>query len=63
MFGWRGRDRTHDRSSNSALLYRLSYTPTYVFCPGGASGIRTHDLLVSDQVLYPAELQLHCFQY
>ena len=63
--GGRRRGRTADTGIFSPLLYQLSYPATDNGVPGG---IRTPDLLVRSQTLYPAELQVHAlfcqrFQY
>ena len=54
--GGRRRGRTADTGIFSPLLYQLSYPATDNGVPGG---IRTPDLLVRSQTLYPAELQVH----
>jgi hypothetical protein len=48
LFGWQGRDRTCDIGINSAMLYRLSYSPSL---SGAGSRHRTHDLLVTSELL------------
>ena len=54
--GGKDRDRTGDTRIFSPLLYQLSYPATVnIGVPGG---IRTPDLLVRSQTLYPAELQV-----
>ena len=57
--GGKDRDRTDDTGIFSPLLYQLSYLATLKTDIGVPGGIRTPDLLVRSQSLYPAELQVH----
>ena len=57
MNGGKERNRTADTVIFSHLLYQLSYPATYIGF-GVPGGVRTPDLLVRSQTLYPAELQV-----
>ena len=59
--GGKDRDRTDDTGIFSPLLYQLSYLATKKTF-GVPGGIRTPDLLVRSQSLYPAELQVLVFE-
>ncbi len=57
--GGKERNRTADTVIFSHLLYQLSYPATYIIY-GVPGGVRTPDLLVRSQTLYPTELQVRC---
>ena len=47
----------------SPLSIKIKATPTVLLLLGALQGIRTPDLLVRSQTLYPAELRAHGFDY
>ena len=61
MDGGRDQDRTGDTGIFSPLLYQLSYPATQK-TNGVPGGVRTPDLLVRSQSLYPTELQAQPYQ-
>ena len=53
--------RTHDTRNHNPVLCQLSYTHHIKF--GTPRGIRTPDLLLRRQLLYPTELLAHIIRY